>query len=106
MLDPLLLPHFLFSRASVAQVGALAGPLLGVQARCKAPLQTVNTNCPSRTVLKTGPLIVSLMLFQQSDPEGLLPSAQESLTTHPGQKSLGTDSGWLLPQIFMSAGDK
>lgn len=32
--------------------------------------------------------------------------SQVSRTTHPGEKSLGTDSGWLLPQIFMSAEDK
>lgn len=68
MLDPLL-PHSLLSRGR-------AGPFLEGQSRYQAPHRAVNTNSPTRTMVKPGPLIVSLVVFQQSDPEVHSPGTQ------------------------------
>ena len=88
--------------------GALAGPFPRGQARCQVPRWAVSTHCPTRTVLKPGPLVVSLVPFQQSDPKGCSPVCSVTAVTHHlswGQPP-GPGSGWLLPQSFMSAGDK
>lgn len=76
----------------------LAGPFLRGQARCEAPHRAVNTYSPTRTTLRPGPLVVNLVLFQQSDPEGRLPGAQ-CHRSHP-PPILGTVSWARLGMAF------